>query len=981
MQPQTETVPRPAARARMSNRAPRLRSELLGAAMASILVGVHSMEVLAANRQVTSNCSSPCKSSLTCHTSFTLAINAAGPGDTIFVCPGTYLSTADVVDKVGRLVIKAVGSVTIDGSNDFSDEQPWTRLGESNVWKAKMPFATGTIANQLFVDDVRYTFISSPGGGFENLAAGQYSYGTGDSLIYANVSNGDNPGDHHNTHVSIRSRGFRVWRTQDVTISGFTVLRTTDKGIDILGNETTGARVDSAKIEYCTSARNWGRGVSLVLTSKSKVLNSVAHTNRKPGIYLLTSDNCDIKYNTSYRNDDPTAAGIAGGTAGIKIGDSTATVFPRDTVNRADVSFVNVDYNVVYENEDTGIDVKSARQVLVRRNQSYRNGDHGYDNNNTSATTFMNNVAARNDHDGMSIESTSENVGLFNNIFWHNALNASTLAPQSEDRLREVFVDNTVGFTTDYNVICGLAPVPIQDGTRYLVEFPNDVLYSSWAAYRAGQPNDDVHSHPFDPAFVDSVAPDLKLSTVFSAAVDSGRADLPAWLSTDPRGFVPHDNDSIPNGESGSPNYAEIGAFEYDIKPSAMDSVIVDVVTSTSIHLKWKASGDDERVGKAPSACLRMSQSPVTEATFGTPVGNTVPGYPATWRDTTYANLFNCTLYYFGLKYGGGNNLWAFLGDTARAVTSPVWYQGHWACEDGLGAGDLLAASGGRKEPEGRAVGGAGETVALTEASGPVSVEVTISEGGLGVKLVVLRPEDAPGYEEGGGGGVVYQEPDGGGGWAMRLKYALPEGRNLALLVPERSGRWMFLEPLLVRGIPSTVVGDGTEWQLQQARHSREGDVTAALTGGDRLPAFNAGDTLTAQYSSVSAEADSRPTGLVVLDTPADGTMPSRAGGLAQEASSNLPAVFALHQNQPNPFSTTTTFRFDLPRPETVRLEVFDVMGRKVATLRDAWMPAGRHSLEWKRRDVNGSPVQPGAYLYRLTAGSFRAQRKVVVLP
>ena len=95
----------------------------------------------------------------------------------------------------------------------------------------------------------------------------------------------------------------------------------------------------------------------------------------------------------------------------------------------------------------------------------------------------------------------------------------------------------------------------------------------------------------------------------------------------------------------------------------------------------------------------------------------------------------------------------------------------------------------------------------------------------------------------------------------------------------------------------------------------------------------------------------------------------------------DLPAGFVLYQNQPNPFAASTTFRFDLPRPETVRLEVFDLMGRRVATVRAAWMPAGRHSLEWNSRDAGGSPVRPGAYVYRIAAGSFRSQRKLVVLP
>ena len=53
------------------------------------------------------------------------------------------------------------------------------------------------------------------------------------------------------------------------------------------------------------------------------------------------------------------------------------------------------------------------------------------------------------------------------------------------------------------------------------------------------------------------------------------------------------------------------------------------------------------------------------------------------------------------------------------------------------------------------------------------------------------------------------------------------------------------------------------------------------------------------------------------------------------------------------------------------------------ATFGPFWsgMPAGRHALDWDSRDANGSPVRPGAYLYRITAGPFHARKKLVVLP
>ena len=94
------------------------------------------------------------------------------------------------------------------------------------------------------------------------------------------------------------------------------------------------------------------------------------------------------------------------------------------------------------------------------------------------------------------------------------------------------------------------------------------------------------------------------------------------------------------------------------------------------------------------------------------------------------------------------------------------------------------------------------------------------------------------------------------------------------------------------------------------------------------------------------------------------------------------PLRFGLHQNQPNPFSRRTSIAFDLPRGETVSLEVYDATGRRVRTLASGWRPAGQHRVDWDQRDRNGGLVQPGVYLYRLrAAGSGVVERKLVVLP
>jgi flagellar hook assembly protein FlgD len=76
-----------------------------------------------------------------------------------------------------------------------------------------------------------------------------------------------------------------------------------------------------------------------------------------------------------------------------------------------------------------------------------------------------------------------------------------------------------------------------------------------------------------------------------------------------------------------------------------------------------------------------------------------------------------------------------------------------------------------------------------------------------------------------------------------------------------------------------------------------------------------------------------------------------------------------------------TTIRFQLPREEHVTLEVFDAQGRRVGTLADGSYPAGYHAVDWRRTESRGGPVQPGIYVYRIRAGTFQDQKKLVLLP
>jgi hypothetical protein len=84
--------------------------------------------------------------------------------------------------------------------------------------------------------------------------------------------------------------------------------------------------------------------------------------------------------------------------------------------------------------------------------------------------------------------------------------------------------------------------------------------------------------------------------------------------------------------------------------------------------------------------------------------------------------------------------------------------------------------------------------------------------------------------------------------------------------------------------------------------------------------------------------------------------------------------------NAPNPFNAATTISYRLPEPGTVRLDVFDVLGRHVVTLVDAAQSEGMHEAVWEGRSEYGETAASGVYLYRLQAGQSVVSKKMILL-
>ena len=102
--------------------------------------------------------------------------------------------------------------------------------------------------------------------------------------------------------------------------------------------------------------------------------------------------------------------------------------------------------------------------------------------------------------------------------------------------------------------------------------------------------------------------------------------------------------------------------------------------------------------------------------------------------------------------------------------------------------------------------------------------------------------------------------------------------------------------------------------------------------------------------------------------------------GVEDDFAGNTPSDYTLGQNYPNPFNPVTQIEYSVYREGYVKLDIFDLLGRRLRTLVDGEKRPGTHRVSWDGMDHKGDAVSTGVYLYRLEADNYQQTNKMILL-
>jgi Secretion system C-terminal sorting domain len=125
-------------------------------------------------------------------------------------------------------------------------------------------------------------------------------------------------------------------------------------------------------------------------------------------------------------------------------------------------------------------------------------------------------------------------------------------------------------------------------------------------------------------------------------------------------------------------------------------------------------------------------------------------------------------------------------------------------------------------------------------------------------------------------------------------------------------------------------------------------------------------------YTKIFSYSDNK---IVDITNPQGAISDFVSEGILPQNNTELPKEYSLSQNYPNPFNPTTNIKFDIPKLANVKLSVYDITGREIATLVNNELEPGRYEYKF-----DGSNYASGIYFFRIKAGDFFQVRKMFLI-
>jgi len=402
-----------------------------------------------------------------------------------------------------------------------------------------------------------------------------------------------------------------------------------------------------------------------------------------------------------------------------------------------------------------------------------------------------------------------------------------------------------------------------------------------------------------------------------------------------------------------------------------------EFVSSTKIYIDWIARGDDGNTGTALDYDIRYSTSPINDSNFSSATrlgGLPIPLLAGTVQSGDSVTVtYPCTHVYFAGKIRDRAEHWSAIGRKTIETSGPCEVDPDGSMRRSRDEGTSSA----RPQLVESGIGRARQfAVPATLTSGSTLRLVASCSKGEAERWTIGY-QDLQGDAsllESTASGLVVQEAIASGSWSNRSILSVASG-DLSTRALLRSGRVVFPAGTTLQSIEAAPRG----FLCTEATHSRVGNLLATGNTLDSVSIeASMGDTLTLAFSPDTSSTEGEDHFFTVLVPNGSEASHSRP---APRVSPDLPAVFALHSAHPNPFSRSTSIRFDLPRPSDVRIEVFDVQGRRIAVVTNARYEAGRQLVRWTGDTDGGGRAAAGIYLCRMKAGAFESEKRMTLLP